>query len=199
MDFYRDKGGKRLFDMVLIIVAFPVWLPPVIVIYLLNLAIIGRPVFFVQERAGRNGKVFRIVKFRSMKLRAQTDGQDAQRITRFGVFLRRWSLDELPEFWNIIRGEMSFVGPRPLLPEYTKRYTPRQRARLEVKPGLTGLAQVSGRNSLSWEETFKIDAEYVESINFCNDLKILFHSIFVVASGRGSGSREGKLRGEFKG
>ncbi len=144
---------------------------------------LGSPVIFSQERPGLNGQVFRIKKFRTM-----TDERDAQgnllsdeiRLTRFGKLLRSASLDELPELWNILLGEMSVVGPRPLLVEYLERYDDRQKHRHDVRPGLTGLAQVSGRNGISWDEKFEEDVKYVEHITFLGDIRIILETIKVV-------------------
>ena len=138
--------------------------------------ILGTPVFFLQLRQRRQGKTFRLVKFRTMNNRRDNDGRllpDDQRLGRFGRFLRSSSVDELPELWNVLRGEMSLVGPRPLLPEYLPRYSARQVRRLEVKPGITGWAQVNGRNALSWEQKLELDVWYVEHNGFWLDLKIL--------------------------
>lgn len=136
---------------------------------------LGSPVFFTQMRPGKDGKLFRLVKFRSMRT---GPGSDMERMTPFGKWLRRSSLDELPELWNILKGEMSFVGPRPLLVEYLDRYTPGQARRHEVRPGLTGLAQIQGRNHLSWEEKFARDVWYVDHGSFGLDLKILLLTPF---------------------
>ena len=144
---------------------------------------LGSPVFFVQKRPGLDGKLFPMIKFRTM-----TDGRDIylnlladeQRLTAFGRILRSTSLDELPELLNVVRGDMAITGPRPLLAEYLPRYNERQKRRHDVRPGITGLAQVSGRNSLSWEEKFEEDLRYVENITFLNDLKILSATCAVV-------------------
>lgn len=137
----------------------------------------GRPIFFRQARAGLRGRLFAIVKFRTMRPEApgsRGTASDAERLTPLGRFLRATSIDELPTLWNVLRGDMSLVGPRPLLPEYLERYTPEQARRHEVKPGITGLAQVSGRNALSWEEKFRLDVAYVERRSFLLDVKILW-------------------------
>ena len=144
---------------------------------------LGRPVLFAQERPGKDGRVFTLYKFRSMKVEDQFDGPvtDADRLTSFGRWLRSTSLDELPSLWNVLRGDMSLVGPRPLLPEYLNLYTPRQARRHEVRPGITGLAQVSGRNAVGWEERFDLDIEYIQNISFLQDLSILWRTIRSVA------------------
>ena len=137
----------------------------------------GRPVFFRQVRPGRGGRPFTLVKFRTMRA---GDGPDSERVTRLGRFLRRTSLDELPELWNVLRGDMSLVGPRPLLVEYLDRYTPREARRHDVRPGLTGLAQVAGRNAVSWDDRVELDVRYVETHSLGLDLRILGRTVLVV-------------------
>ena len=161
---------KRIFDLVIVVVLAPFWLPVVAVVAVLVRLNLGAPVLFVQERAGKGGRPFRLFKFRSMRL---GDGPDAERLTRFGRILRATSLDELPELWNVLKGEMSLVGPRPLPVRYLERYTPEQNRRHEVLPGLTGLAQVNGRNALDWETKFRYDVDYVDSQSLWLDFKIL--------------------------
>lgn len=161
---------KRVFDLVVIWIFLPVIVPVLAITALAVLVALGRPVFFRQERTGRNGRPFRLLKFRSMREGA---GTDAERLTKFGRFLRASSLDELPELWNVVRGEMSLVGPRPMPVRYLPRYTPEQNRRHEVRPGITGWAQVHGRNALDWERKFRYDVEYVDSRTFLLDLKIL--------------------------
>ncbi|MEQ9144271.1 MAG: sugar transferase [Parvibaculaceae bacterium] len=144
---------------------------------------LGSPVLFRQQRLGRNGKLFRIAKFRTMKDARDAKGAllpDAERLTPFGRFLRATSLDELPELWNVLRGDMSLVGPRPLLPEYEPYYLDDQFRRHEVAPGLTGLAQVTGRNALSWDERFALDVEYVDNLSFWGDVRILLLTVWRV-------------------
>lgn len=167
---------KRFFDFVVVLVLAPVWVPLLGVVALLVCARLGWPVFFRQARPGRHGVIFEMVKFRSMRDTRDASGRllsDAERLTPFGRRLRATSLDELPELWNVLRGEMSLVGPRPLLVQYLPRYNPRQARRHEVLPGITGLAQVMGRNALSWEEKFEWDVRYVEQRSTWLDLKIL--------------------------
>jgi len=167
---------KRCFDLIAVILSAPLWLPLAGVVALLVRRKLGTPVLFRQRRPGRNGEIFEIIKFRSMLDIADPAGQplpDAERLTPFGRWLRATSLDELPELFNVLRGEMSLVGPRPLRVEYLARYSPRQARRHEVLPGITGLAQVMGRNSLGWDEKFEWDVRYVERRNFWLDLKIL--------------------------
>ena len=145
--------------------------PILIVTYCAIFINMGRPVFFIQERTGLQGRTFRIIKFRTMR----SDGvEDADRLTKFGRLLRRFSLDELPQLWNVMKGDMSFVGPRPLLPEYLPLYSKRQARRHEVRPGVTGWAQVNGRNAISWEQKFDFDVWYVENRSFLLDLRILY-------------------------
>lgn len=141
----------------------------------------GNP-FFTQERPGRNEKVFKLIKFRSMDNRRDKNGEllpDAVRLNRYGRFLRKTSLDELPEAFNIIKGDMSVIGPRPLLVKYLPRYSAQQHRRHEVRPGLSGYAQVHGRNAVSWQEKFQMDVEYVDHITFLGDLKIIWDSVMV--------------------
>lgn len=152
----------------------------------------GWPPFFVQRRPGLRGRVFSMVKLRTMTDARGPDGQllpDAQRLTRFGALLRATSLDELPELWNVFRGEMSLVGPRPLLVEYLERYTPEQMRRHDMPPGITGLAQISGRNALSWEDKFALDVRYVDDWSLGLDLRILARTIIAVARREGISAR----------
>lgn len=167
---------KRAFDIsvaaVVLLIALPILLP----VSLLVRWNLGSPVIFRQLRPGRFGHPFAMIKFRTMRNADSSDGTplpDDLRLTRFGRFLRGTSLDELPELWNVLRGDMSLVGPRPLLMEYLPLYTPEQARRHEVRPGITGLAQVSGRNALSWEEKFALDVWYVDNHSLALDLKIL--------------------------
>jgi len=167
---------KRLFDLAMAIGALAVFCVPLVIIALLIRARLGEPVFFRQERIGQQGHHFEILKFRTMRDAVDAEGQvlpDEDRMTPLGRFLRSTSLDELPELWNIIRGDMSFVGPRPLLPEYVPYYLPDQMRRHEVRPGLTGLAQINGRNSQSWDQRFEFDVIYVDNHSFWGDLRIL--------------------------
>ena len=156
----------------------------------------SRPVFFVQKRAGLGGRPFNLVKFRTMRDGAETD---AERLTRLGRWLRATSLDELPELWNVLRGEMSLVGPRPLLMRYLPRYTPEQARRHEVLPGLTGWAQVNGRNALSWERKFEYDVWYVDHRSFWLDLKILLMTVWLVVARRGINAEGNATMEEFLG
>jgi sugar transferase EpsL len=173
MSEYR---GKRLLDIVLVLVAVPLWVPLLAVIAVLVRLKLGSPVFFVQERPGRDARPFRLIKFRTMSDGRDMTGAllpDAERLTRFGRALRSTSLDELPELWSVLRGDMSLVGPRPLLTRYLPRYNERHRRRHDVRPGVTGLAQVSGRNAITWAEKLDLDVEYVERCSLAIDLRIL--------------------------
>ncbi len=168
---------KRLFDLALVILASPLWLPVVLLLALVVRLKLGRPVFFLQLRPGREGNGFKLIKFRTMTNERDAEGNllpDAQRLTPFGRWLRAASLDELPELFNVLRAEMSLVGPRPLLMQYLGRYTPEQARRHDVKPGVTGWAQVNGRNTISWEDRFKLDVWYVDHRSLWVDVKILW-------------------------
>ena len=162
---------KRILDLVIIVLLAPVWLPVAVIVALLVWVNLGRPVLFAQDRAGLNGRPFALYKFRTMRM---GEGTDAERLTKFGRFLRAASLDELPELWNVLKGEMSLVGPRPLPVRYLPRYTLEQNRRHEVLPGITGWAQVNGRNALDWETKFRYDVDYVDSQSVWLDLKILW-------------------------
>ena len=174
---------KRAFDVVGASVALVVLAAPMAVIAWLVRRDLGSPVLFAQQRPGLGGELFTLWKFRTMRDATDAEGRtlpDGARLTRFGRALRASSLDELPELWNILRGDMSFVGPRPLLPQYLSRYSPEQARRHEVRPGLTGLAQVSGRNALSWPEKLALDVDYVDRRSLWLDLRILASTILHV-------------------
>ena len=171
---------KRVFDIVVGLAAGLLLLPLILVIAVLVHLIMGPPVIFRQQRPGRYGRPFTLIKFRTMKRSGESDAGingDAQRLTAFGRVLRSTSLDELPELWNVLAGDMSIVGPRPLLMEYLPLYTPEQARRHEMKPGVTGWAQVNGRNAISWEEKFELDVWYIDHWSFCLDLKILWLTV----------------------
>ena len=171
---------KRLFDLILSCAGLLIFAPVLLLLMLLVRFKLGSPVFFTQIRPGLNGKHFRMVKFRTMTDACDAAGNllpDAERLTSFGKFLRATSLDEVPELINVLKGEMSLVGPRPLLMEYLPLYSPEQARRHEVRPGITGWAQVNGRNALSWEEKFKLDVWYVDNRSLWLDLKIIFLTI----------------------
>ncbi len=160
----RYEAGKRIFDLVAATGALVLSLPVLAITAVAVASRHGRPVIFAQQRPGRHGKIFTLYKFRTMRVpESPADpGADADRLTPFGRWLRSTSLDELPTLWNVIRGDMSLVGPRPLLPEYLGRYTPEQARRHEVRPGITGYAQVHGRNAVDWAERLRLDVEYVD-------------------------------------
>jgi len=171
---------KRLFDVITAIFLLLALALPLLFCVLLVRLKLGAPVFFSQVRPGINGEPFRMIKFRTMNNQQDAKGQllpDAERLTSFGCFLRASSLDELPELWNVLRGDMSLVGPRPLLMEYLSLYSPEQARRHEVRPGITGWSQVNGRNTLSWNEKFKLDVWYVDNQNIWLDIKILFMTV----------------------
>ena len=184
---YR-RGGKRALDLVVCAGAAVVLLPVLAGVALLVRIFLGAPVLFRQQRPGLHGRPFMLLKFRTMTDARDAQGNlrpDAERLTPFGRFLRSTSLDELPELWDVVRGDMSLVGPRPLLMQYLPRYTPEQARRHAVRPGITGLAQVDGRNGLSWEEKFGLDVSYVDTLSFALDLKILCRTVWTVLTRKG--------------
>lgn len=177
---FYEKYIKRLLDIVLSGCALIVLSPMLVVTAILVRVKLGSPVIFCQERPGKDEKIFKLHKFRSMSDARDETGAllpDKERLTGFGKKLRSLSIDELPELWDIFRGKMSIVGPRPLLVEYLPYYTENERHRHDVRPGLTGLAQINGRNTLTWEQKFAYDLEYVQHIGFCEDIKILFRTV----------------------
>lgn len=193
---------KRFFDLFLVVLSLPLILPIAGLVSVLVRAKIGAPVFFVQERPGLLAKPFNMVKFRTMTDARNIDGDllaDEDRITAFGKFLRKTSLDELPEFWNILKGDMSFVGPRPLLMRYLKLYSKEQMRRHDVRPGLTGLAQINGRNLLSWEKKFKLDLNYIDKCSFMFDTFIMAKTLAVVLSSKGVSATDEVTTSEFRG
>lgn len=185
---------KRLIDIVASYMSILVLSPVFIIVALLIKINMGGSVIFKQKRPGKQGKVFEMYKFRTMSNKKDEEGNllpDSERITRLGRFLRATSLDELPELVNILKGDMSLIGPRPLLVQYLPLYTKEQAQRHLVRPGLTGYAQVKGRNSISWEEKFKLDTYYVNNYNFWLDVKIVFMTVFVIFKRSGVDSSEG--------
>lgn len=175
-----QKFFKRFLDIILSVLALIILSPIMIILYILVLVFLGRPGIFKQERPGKNEKIFTLYKFRTMTDTKDKNGKllpDSKRLTKFGKFLRSTSLDELPELINIIKGEMSIVGPRPLLVEYLPYYTKEERHRHDVRPGLTGLAQVNGRNLLNWDERLQKDIEYTKNLTFICDIKIIFATV----------------------
>ena len=204
---YADKTKKGYFlknffdifvSFILIIILSPIFFLAIILVYL-NL---GKPIFFKQKRPGLNGKIFTIYKFRTMtniNKNKKFITPDEKRLTKFGKILRSTSIDELPELLNVLKGEMSLVGPRPLLEDYLKLYSKTQFRRHEVKPGITGLAQICGRNLITWEEKFKFDLEYVENISFALDIKILLITFVKLLKPEGISSKDYVTMRTFKG
>ncbi|MBE0623838.1 MAG: sugar transferase [Burkholderiales bacterium] len=193
---------KRLFDICLSGLAVLLLLPLLAVLAFIVRSRLGSPVFFSQTRPGLHGKPFTMYKFRTMANYKDGHGQllpDAERLSAFGLFLRSTSLDELPELWNVLKGEMSLVGPRPLLMEYLPLYSPEQARRHEVLPGITGWAQVNGRNALSWEEKFRLDVWYVDNHSFWLDIGILFRTIMKIFTRHGISAEGEATMPRFKG
>jgi lipopolysaccharide/colanic/teichoic acid biosynthesis glycosyltransferase len=193
---------KRLFDVAVAFFAVLVLALPLLILGWLIRIKLGSPVLFTQVRPGLQGKPFRMVKFRTMTDVCDIGGEllpDEQRLTPFGCFLRSTSLDELPELWNVLRGEMSIVGPRPLLIEYMPLYSPEQSRRHEVRPGITGWAQVNGRNSISWDEKFALDVWYVDNRSLWLDMKIIWLTIRKVVKRVGIDDAGGVGQEKFKG
>jgi lipopolysaccharide/colanic/teichoic acid biosynthesis glycosyltransferase len=188
------KIFKRIVDIIISIFLLFL-LSPIFITIVLFLYCKGyKRVFFRQRRPGQYGKIFKIIKFRTMQDLVDEKGvdlPDAFRITKIGIFLRRSSLDEIPQLFNVLRGDMSIVGPRPLLPEYIALYNDRQRKRHEVKPGITGWSQINGRNAINWKQKLELDAWYVEHMGIRLDLKILLRTFFIVFEGKGI-SQEGQ-------
>ncbi len=194
MSFYKMKinfyisHGKRIFDLALTIPSLVVLSPFLIIVALLVRFKLGSPVLFKQVRPGVNEKSFTLFKFRTMSDARDADGAllpDSARLTRLGRFLRATSLDELPELWNVLKGDMSLVGPRPLLMRYLEYFNKEERIRFTVRPGITGLAQISGRNDLSWDKRLLADIQYVQKISFLRDLKILAFTVLRVFKKQG--------------
>lgn len=200
--FGYSRYGKRALDIVTATIALVILSPALLALACVVWMQFGRPILFCQVRPGRSGKPFTLYKFRTMHVATNATGSplsDAERLTPFGSWLRSTSLDELPELWNVLLGNMSLVGPRPLLLEYLDRYTPQQKRRHEVRPGLTGLAQVSGRNGLSWEEKFSFDLKYVDSVCFLGDLRILWLTVIKVFCREGIAAHAHATAPEFLG
>ncbi len=196
------KYIKRILDFVLSLVALIVLSPVLLIVAILVRVKLGSPVIFKQQRPGKNEKIFTLYKFRTMTDKKDENGNllpDSERLTKFGKLLRSTSLDELPELVNILKGDMAIVGPRPLLVKYLDRYSEHQRRRHDVRPGLTGLAQVSGRNAISWEEKFDRDIEYIENITFMGDLQIVLKTIKNVIKKDGINSTTSVTMEEFMG
>jgi sugar transferase EpsL len=193
---------KRIMDLGLVVLTVPLWGPLFLLVWLVVRIGLGPPAFFHQRRAGLNGKPFTIIKFRTMIDSRDAGGNllpDAARLTRCGRLLRNLSLDELPELLNVLRGEMSLVGPRPLPVLYLDRYSPEQARRHEVMPGLTGWAQVNGRNAVDWETRFQMDVWYVDNCSFWLDLRILGKTLLTVLSRKGIAAENSATMHEFMG
>ena len=193
---------KRIMDFLLSLIALVILLPGLLIFAILIYIKLGSPVFFKQQRPGKNGEIFEILKFRTMTSEKDKDGNllsDEIRLTKFGKFLRSTSIDELPELFNILKGDMSIVGPRPLLVCYLPLYNKEQKHRHDVRPGLTGLAQINGRNAISWEDKFKFDVEYVRDITFLGDCKIIWQTAMKVIQRKDISSQTGVTMEEFKG
>lgn len=196
------KYIKRILDFLLSLTALAVLSPVFLILILLGTWFMKGNPFFTQLRPGKNEKIFRLIKFRTMSCEKDASGNllpDEQRLNRYGRLLRSTSLDELPELVNILLGQMSIVGPRPLLVKYLPLYNVEQRRRHEVRPGLTGWAQVNGRNAISWEEKFRLDVEYVENISFFMDLKVIFTTVGKIFRREGISSETAATMEEFKG
>jgi len=203
-----SKGGiyrrfvKRPMDLILSVIAIILLSPVFLVVALLVRTKLGTPVIFKQQRPGLNEKIFIMYKFRTMTDERDANGnllQDSVRLTKFGKLLRSTSLDELPELFNILKGDMSIIGPRPLLVEYLPLYNKYQQRRHEVRPGLSGLAQINGRNAISWEDKFQLDVKYVENLTFINDWKIIFLTLKKVFVREGINSETAATMEPFKG
>lgn len=196
------KFFKRVIDFILSLIALIVLLPILSVLVIVTaIAMKGNP-FFTQRRPGKDEKIFKLIKFRTMTNEKDENGDllpDDVRLNKFGKFLRSTSLDELPELINILKGDMSIVGPRPLLVKYLPRYNDEQRRRHDVRPGLTGNAQANGRNAISWEEKFKLDIEYIDNISFAFDVKIILDTIKCVLKRDGISSENSATMDEFMG
>lgn len=193
---------KRPMDFVLSLCALVVLSPVLLILTMVGAIVMKGNPFFTQERPGKDEKIFKLVKFRSMTLEKDKEGNllpDEKRLTKYGRILRSTSLDELPELWNILKGDMSIVGPRPLLVEYLDRYNEFQARRHEVRPGLTGYAQINGRNTVTWEERFEMDVDYVDNITFVRDIKIILGTVLKVLNRDGISSGTSVTMEEFMG
>lgn len=184
-----EKYFKRAIDILASLAALILLIPVLLILYLLVRINLGKPVFFKHQRPGKNEKIFTLYKFRSMTDERDSNGNllpDEARLTKFGGLLRSSSLDELPELVNILKGDMSIVGPRPLVPYYLPFYNDREKHRHDVRPGLTGLAQVNGRNNITWEKRFEFDLNYIENITFLTDMKIILQTVRKVLKTEGT-------------
>jgi len=193
---------KRMLDIILSVILLVFTMPIIFLLSIIIWLILGTPIFFRQERPGLNGNIFELIKFRSMSNKLDSSGNlsiDSERLNWFGKLLRSSSLDELPELWNVLKGDMSFVGPRPLLKEYLPLYNKDENRRHEVKPGITGWAQINGRNEISWEEKFKKDIWYVDNQSIWLDIKILFLTIKTMFLREGITTKDSEIMPTFKG
>lgn len=193
---------KRVFDFILSLTAIIILSPVLLLLIVIGALRMGGNPFFTQDRPGKDGKVFKLVKFKSMNNKRDERGEllpDEKRLTSYGQFIRNTSLDELPELINILKGDMAVVGPRPLLVRYLTRYSKTQARRHEVRPGLTGLAQVNGRNAISWEEKFRYDVEYVDNLCLMLDIKIILMTVLKVVKRDGISSENSATMEEFMG
>lgn len=199
---FYEKYIKLPQDVFLATIALVVFSPVILLVAVLVRTKLGSPVIFKQERAGKDGKPYYMYKFRTMSDEKDENGNllpDECRLGKFGTFLRSTSLDELPSFWNAFRGEVSLVGPRSLLVRYNSRYNEQQKRRLEIRPGITGLAQINGRNAISWEKKFEYDVQYVDNISFWGDWMILFKTVVKVLRKEGIASETSVTMEEFTG
>lgn len=202
MEKFYSTVIKRLLDFILSLIGLIVLSPILIIVAILVRVKLGGPVLFTQNRVGKNSEIFKLYKFRTMTSEVDSEGKllpDEVRLTKFGKTLRSTSLDELPELWNIIKGDMSIVGPRPLLVSYIPLYSEFQARRHEVRPGLTGLAQVNGRNAISWPKRFEFDVEYVDKVSFLLDVKILIQTVGKVFKKEGISSDSSQTMEPFRG
>ncbi|WP_047446450.1 sugar transferase [Alistipes sp. ZOR0009] len=186
-----NHTSKRLIDLLVsltgILLSLPITISTVLALLITNRG----ELLFIQQRSGKNGKLFRIIKFKTMNDKQNADGQllsDEKRLTKVGLFVRKLSIDELPQLINVLKGDMSLIGPRPLLPEYLAHYTPEQARRHDVRPGITGWAQVNGRNTISWEKKFEYDVWYVDNLSFALDVKIFWLTIIKIFKREGISS-----------
>lgn len=202
MDKRYSRFIKSALDRTLAAIALIIFFPVMVVVAIAVYISMSHPVLFTEARPGQNGRIFAFYKFRSMRCLSDSQGKllpDEKRITAVGYFLRKTSLDELPQLWNVLKGDMSFVGPRPLHVRYLERYTPEQARRHEVKPGITGWAQINGRNSISWEEKFKLDVWYIDNWSLWLDLQILFLTVWKVFKREGISQQGYIAMEEFRG
>jgi sugar transferase EpsL len=201
-NYWYDTWGKRALDLFISVAALIALAPILLLIAILARLKLGSPVLFCQHRPGLRGQPFTVCKFRTMTETRNESGNllaDSERLTPFGEFMRNTSIDELPEFINVLKGDMSLVGPRPLLMQYLDRYTPEQARRHEVKPGITGWAQVNGRNAITWEDKFKLDVWYVDNASLWLDLKIIYMTIWKIIKRKGISQPGHVTAEEYKG